>query len=353
MADEFDKPLEQAKADEYGEDAEIPLLPQPTETRASYRKTKNEAGRTEAYIEPALQWLWSAVWISLRWVGRLFVSSSFWTAAATVVIAVATIFYTIYAKRQWKEIHDSSTDTHKLAVAASEQATKIKDMSEAADKIRQAAERVVAQEQKIAANAHDALEASAQQSRATLNAAIAKFRDEQRPWVGLKDFRCDECKSEIDTNGIETLTIGNMVGVMENTGRTPAVRMITDAFITPREARQPIPYYGARVDLSNPNEIPTWPQKKRTSGQSVDVITRLSDHPEVVLPPGTRLLSLITNRAMRRSIKTSNESALIIYVVGKIVYYSPWGGKEHTTKFCIMSILDADFQFCPTGSTME
>lgn len=66
---------------------------------------------------------------------------------------------------QWREIHSGSSDTHTLAVAADTQAKKMADMSTAADKIRQAAENMVAQEQRIADNSKAANDASNAQSR--------------------------------------------------------------------------------------------------------------------------------------------------------------------------------------------
>jgi hypothetical protein len=43
-------------------------------------------------------WITNMVWPKIKQVGG---SSSFWTAAATVTIAVVTIFYTQYARKQW------------------------------------------------------------------------------------------------------------------------------------------------------------------------------------------------------------------------------------------------------------
>jgi isopentenyl phosphate kinase len=55
--------------------------------------------------------------------------------------------------RTLTEIHTGGSDTHTLAQAADTQAKKMIDMSNAADKIRQAAENMVTQDQRIADNA--------------------------------------------------------------------------------------------------------------------------------------------------------------------------------------------------------
>ena len=73
-------------------------------------------------------------------------------------------------------------DTHDLAIAAGKQADKMKDMSDAADKIRQAAEGMVTQEQRIADNAQKSLDAGNKQSKAALDFTIAASRLDQRAW---------------------------------------------------------------------------------------------------------------------------------------------------------------------------
>jgi hypothetical protein len=49
-------------------------------------------------------WSWKWFGWGIRWLGKAFWSTSFWTAAATVTIAVATIVYTHYARSQWREM---------------------------------------------------------------------------------------------------------------------------------------------------------------------------------------------------------------------------------------------------------
>jgi hypothetical protein len=92
---------------------------------------------------------------------------------ATVVIAAATAVNLLVACAMWNEMHKGGVDTHSLAVAAATQATnthdlavqaqrqadKMKDVSDAAEKIRKAAENMAVQEQRIADNAKTSLDA--------------------------------------------------------------------------------------------------------------------------------------------------------------------------------------------------
>ncbi len=89
-----------------------------------------------------------------------------------------------------------SADTHDLAVAAKTQSEKMSNMSDAADKIRQAAQDMVTQDQRIADSSQKAIEASNdqskaatvasnKQSKASLEATIKDFQRDQRARVGL------------------------------------------------------------------------------------------------------------------------------------------------------------------------
>jgi len=86
-------------------------------------------------------------------------------------------------------------------------------MSTAADKIRQAADGMVTQEQRIAENSQKAMDASNKQSRVALDATIAASRLDQRAWVGFLDA----------TPGEFSETAGVPINVtFVNSGRTPA-----------------------------------------------------------------------------------------------------------------------------------
>ncbi len=114
------------------------------------------------------------------------------------------------------EIIEGGSDTHDLAVHAKEQADKMKDMSEAADKIRQAAENMVTQDQRIADNAEKGLQASSKQSKAALDASIASSRQDERAWLGAGD----ETYTIAESGPIESSVS------VANTGKSPALDII-------------------------------------------------------------------------------------------------------------------------------
>jgi hypothetical protein len=134
-----------------------------------------------------------------------------------IVLLTAVIAITSYL--QWHEIRLGGQDTHNLAVAAKDQAEKITNMSDAADKIRQASEGMVTQEQRIADNAQKALDASNRQNRAALDASIAASRLNQKAYVtiGKPDGTVAEILWPKDQKGNAGLLV-----YFQNNGRFPA-----------------------------------------------------------------------------------------------------------------------------------
>jgi hypothetical protein len=135
------------------------------------------------------------------------------------VTMLATVIYSVFAGWQLYEIHSGAKDTHDLAVAADTQAKKMGSMSEAADKIRQASEGMVTQEQRIADKAQKALDASSRQSKAALDASIAASQLNQKAYVTIG--RPDGVVAEIlwpqDPKGNAGLLV-----YFQNNGRFPA-----------------------------------------------------------------------------------------------------------------------------------
>jgi hypothetical protein len=132
---------------------------------------------------------------------------------------IATVIYSAFAGWQLYEIHSGAKDTHDLAVAAGKQADKMKDMSGAADKIRQAAEGMVLQEKQIADNAKEAMDTSNRQAKAALDASIAASRSDQRAYVTIG--RPDGTVADIIWPKDEKGNAGLMV-YFQNNGRLPA-----------------------------------------------------------------------------------------------------------------------------------
>lgn len=133
-----------------------------------------------------------------------------WAKIAVLLSGLAAAFVCA----QWFEMHKGGEDTHALAQAADTQAKKMIDMSAAADKIRQAAENMVVQDQRIADNAQVALDASNRQSKASLDATIEISRLEQRAWVGPTTMILKEMHAPDPINADVTII---------NSGKTPAL----------------------------------------------------------------------------------------------------------------------------------
>jgi hypothetical protein len=135
--------------------------PQNSDTKEA---TDNQK-KTDGNLAEGSKWatLRSRIWL---WI-KHDTSSTDWL----IVVLTAVIAGTSYL--QWREIRSGGTDTHDLAVAAKTQADKMQDMSDAADKIRQAAENMVTQEQRIAGNAQQTLKATTRQAKTALDASIA------------------------------------------------------------------------------------------------------------------------------------------------------------------------------------
>ena len=161
------------------------------------------------------------------------------TALATVWIAIFTFVSIavsggtlLVLKGQLREIHESSSDTHTLAEQAKKQADKLSNMSDAAEKIRQAAENMVTQDQRIADNAQKALDASNKQSKVALDATIAQFRLDQRAWVGIGD---------VNTLDFEVGKNARFDVEIRNTGKTPATNVFLCGLPFSPEGQDPCP----------------------------------------------------------------------------------------------------------------
>lgn len=142
--------------------------------------------------------------------------AEWWMIWLTAAIAFSGFCAVGVGYMQWREIHAGSTDTHDLAVAAKTQADKMKSMSEAAEKIQNAAEGMVTQDQRIADNAQSALDASNKQSKTALDATIAQNRLDERPWIGIGQFRVARFEEK------KPVTVDIQIN---NSGKTPALHV--------------------------------------------------------------------------------------------------------------------------------
>lgn len=212
-----------------------------------------------------------------------------------------------------------------------------------------------------------AVQEQANIAQQAMNASIQSAQQDRRPWVGLREFHCEHCTSDIKPPSeprklgerlsvIETVKIGNMFGTMENTGKTPAIRMIVKAALTDRKGSDPIPDYDSV--FSKPISRPISPSipadMAAEIAQTYELIERYRGDAPTVLPPNApRALPIIGGLQMERNSAVDIADKKIIYVVGKITYYGTDTVTEFVTTFCLMNEIGADFRFCPTGNDMK
>ncbi len=249
---------------------------------------KNQSG-TDFQTSPAssknrsiLQRIWS--WI------RKGTPSTDWL----IVLLTAVISITSYL--QWHEIRSGSTDTHALALAANTQAQKMTDMSAAANEIKDAAQNMVIQDQRIADNAQKAMDAS-----------IALAHNEQRAWVifphkyALVDFAA---------NGPITYSAG-----FRNIGRTPA------------DAVQAI----VRAEIVASRNEPSLSYEPGTSNifRSGELVPNDDEPPQKLQARAEHMPIIISSERLRR-IQSGGE---YVAIYGQVTYKDIAG--DHWMRFCV------------------
>jgi hypothetical protein len=275
---------------------------------------------------------------------------------------------------QLKEIQSGAKDTHDLAVAARDQANASKAQSEQAEaQTDKMAESITKTDNLIGATNKLAAQAGRQADAAheAITAAAQLAQQDRRPWVGLRDFRCDGCSSETSTSPTitpgsrpsreETITIGNMFGIMENSGKTPAVQMIVNAIWTDGKAGDPIPDYDSieqklRSRMESTYRIPSNvpPEFAAEITKTMEIAKRKSSPTPTVLPPSAiRPLPIVGNLKTGRNIVAPLPERRVFYIVGKISYYATERKTEYVTTFCLMNESGAEFHFCPSGNDMK
>jgi|HubBroStandDraft_4_1064222.scaffolds.fasta_scaffold191614_1 hypothetical protein len=236
-----------------------------------------------------------------------------WTRASFFIVLATAFFIGL----QWLEMHSGGQDTHDLAVAAGKQAEKMKDMSDAADKIRLAAEGMAAQEQRIADNAEKALNASSKQSGTALAATIRQFRDDQRAWVGLGVFTIEH----FDNKEAFRLQLP-----WANSGKTPAI-----------DTQVAISYAITDTYMKGP------PEDYRF------VFTAAS-----AIPPQGTYATTMTNLAAPLEYDAIVNGTKRFYVMGRFQYHDIYSRPAHTTSFCLVySAISKTLIFCEQGNTMD
>jgi len=149
----------------------------------------------------------------------------------TLIIAASTIVYTVYARRQWREMNGSGRQTDQIIEAANKIETHLKqtvlDNKQALADNKMAIENALKENRLEFSGALEqnrkSLEASTSQSNKALNASIDISRLDQRPWVLFPTFTLS---SEPEDGKEITVKI-----TLENTGKSPALTVANQGIL--------------------------------------------------------------------------------------------------------------------------
>jgi hypothetical protein len=272
-------------------------------------------------------------------------------AVCAVLLVVITGFYTYYAAGQLhkmkrstdaaekaanvadqtlKEIRAGSGDTHELAVQAKNQADRTKDL----------ADRALAQ-----ANATNELVRQAKRS-----GDIAAT--DQRPWVGVSGFQCEGCSTDADG----ALTVGRLVLVITNTGKTPAVRVLRTQFMYDDLLGHPTPTLDALEDQRSDAKFNAWVEERSSPADRNVQLHTAGPVTEVLAPNAPTIWVLMGSIKQARNMKNGPlEERKVVYFFGKITYSDASQRGQYVTTVCLMSSWtnDANLHFCDTGNDMK
>ncbi len=238
----------------------------------------------------------------------------------TIVIVAVNALTCLFIGLQWHEIKSGSSDTHTLAEQAKKQADKMSNMSDAADKIRAAAENMVIQDQRIADNAHTAMDASNKQSKVALDATISASKLDQRAWIGVGDFRVTQFEKDksfkIDVE-------------IKNSGKTPALDM-TDGM---RYGIEPSSIFGPRDE---------WFNMIVTTAEAIPPQGSHTMHMEIPLPVIAPFFDAIKAKTMS------------LYIVG-VILYKTISKEDGRAEFCLVMVDPdkLDVAYCRTHNNMK
>lgn len=239
------------------------------------------------------------------------------TLKLTWIIVGVNLLTCFFVGLQWREMKSGSADTHDLAIAAKAQAGKMSDVSTAADKIREAANNMVIQDQRIADNAGNSLDASNKQGSRVLKANIAAAHLDQRAWIFIPSCALDN-EIGVSTAAVVTCTV-------INSGKTPAVSAVNqNAF-----------------GLSSLSKIPepNW--------------TKIKPGPKVIIPPSGPDQNGFTfhvsfGPVSKDFANSYNNKIHTFYLMTLVSYYDVFG-QAHWTKICFTHTADTGleaFRFC-------
>lgn len=203
-------------------------------------------------------------------------------AVATIVIAVATIKYTSYARRQWEEMH---SQVQALVAGVKQNETLITLAKDQLEVIRQTA---------------DAARGSAETAEEQTRITRRMMEIGERPWIGMESIKMT---SAFVANELLTSTI-----VIRNTGSSPGINVV-----------------GKSGVAWGPGEFPgDPPYREDDSLGSVGTL----------FPGNTFSHTNETTRGLSaQEIEAIKGDRMFFYVFG-FVEYDDVFGKRHRTRYC-------------------
>jgi len=210
----------------------------------------------------------------------------------------------------------------------------------------------------------------------SVEALQEQMRVDQRAWIGVPSV-----ENVGGSGDSKNLMIGNLILVVRNSGKTPALRMSGRVLVTKRKWTDPIPDFDVETrkqDLESKKSRNLTLQQQKERDRKL-----LKEHPEMaatiadfrrkvalldaqiqgqihdltsaeggVLAPGvTDTFTLLSSVQEGRG----NEPVpRTIYVLGNFTYYDIFHGTPmRTTKYCLMNQSGTQFTFCPASNWMD
>jgi hypothetical protein len=175
----------------------------------------------------------------------------------------------------------------------------------------------------------------------------------RRAWVGLQGFECVGCA--VDKTDFSMLVSGAS-GFIQNTGKTPALKMVVRTGLKNQKRGAPIPDWESfeRESKSPPIVFsPNMPIDMKTSIlETMEIIDRDAVQVEALSPNAVRTFGFPGGKFGRERF-AHIEDQIVVYIVGKITYFDTKVDREHHTKFCLVNSVGDGFRFCSTGNDMD
>lgn len=259
-----------------------------------------------------------------------------WTDIAVVILTVgivlAAVVQTVVFNKQWKEMHDSGTDTHDLAVAAKAQADAAKAQADAAkaqaDRTKELAHHALAQTTVLKALTNEADRAN--------DIALGAMEANVRAWVS------------VDV-GEKT---GNFSVTMKNTGKSPAINVNEVTAFSSGKGGPP------EIDLSQ-NSSSNVLLPKNAPPELLEQLKKggfIRDRPPsgyVIAPGETQIASDYQGKFTQIfRFDTGRLGTERTYVQGRVAYVDIFG-KPRETLFCYWFAPPSDFVMCNDHNKME